>query len=338
MITPGPSPLCQQIACAVLSALMAAGCLASALSLAAASARAQTPLAARGAPPDVPNSKGQTFATIVVPATIHAFFVADLYAKDTGYISKVNADIGDYVKKGQVLAVIDDPELQAQFDKAEAAVQQAKAALEVAKRRIAAMQADLALGQATLRRQQALFVGKAATAQSLDEAQTKEGVSKANLEMAKAKITLEEANLQAAMAETERLQALLQYDNIHAPFDGVVTRRLVNPGDLVQSAASSGSRPLFTCQALDLVRVLADVPEADAGNVRPGLLAEVRLYGEKGAALRGTVSRVAKALDPATRTMRIEIDVPNPQEKLLPGMYAQVTLGPDPQPLNLPKR
>ena len=283
-------------------------------------------------------NKSRKFATVVVPATIQAFFVADLYAKDSGYVSKVSADIGDHVKQGQVLAVIDDPELRAQFAKGLAAVQQAKATLEVAKRQLAAMQADLALQQATLRRQKALFAGKAATAQSLDEAQAKEGVSKANLETGKAKIALAEANIEAAKAETERLRALLQYDLIVAPFDGVVTRRLVNPGDLVQSATSSRSRPLFTCQALDRVRVLADVPEASAGAVRPGLAAEVKLYGETGVSVHGTVSRIASALNPATRTMRVEIDLPNPQERLLPGMYAQVTLGPDPQQVDPPNR
>ena len=93
------------------------------------------------------------FATVVVPATIQAFFVTELYAKAYGYVSQINVDIGDHVKKGQVLAVIEEPELEAQFDKAQAVVQQAKAVLEVAKRQLAGMQADLALQQVTLKRQ-----------------------------------------------------------------------------------------------------------------------------------------------------------------------------------------
>jgi HlyD family secretion protein len=107
--------------------------------------------------------------------------------------------------------VIENPELQAQFDKAQAAVQQAKAALEVAKRQLAGMQADLNLQQVTLKRQKQLFAGKAATAQTLDEAQAKEGVSSANLETGKTKIKLAEADLEATNAEADRLQALLQY-------------------------------------------------------------------------------------------------------------------------------
>lgn len=289
------------------------------------------------APPGPPtktesNDGGQRSPTVVIPATIQAFFVTDLYAKESGYISQVNADIGDHVKKGEMLAVIDDPELQAQFDKAEAAVQQAKSALEVAKRQLTGMQADLTLQQVTLSRQQELFAGKATTAQTLDEAKAKQGVSEANVETAKAKIKLAEADLQFATAEAARLQALLQYERIVAPFDCVVTRRLVNPGDLVQAATATRTAPLFTCQKIDVVRVFADAPEASAAGIRPGLPAKVTLYGPTGITVHGTVTRIATALDPGTRTMRVEIDLPNPGEDLLPGMYAQVTLGAQPHP------
>ena len=111
----------------------------------------------------------------------------------------------------------------------------------------------------------------------------------------------------------------------------MVTRRLVNPGDLVQAATSTRTAPLFSLQKLDTVRVFADVPEASAAGIRPGLPADVKFYGPAGVTVHGTVTRIANALDPATRTMRVEIDLPNPGEKLLPGMYAQVTLGPEPQ-------
>jgi multidrug efflux pump subunit AcrA (membrane-fusion protein) len=283
------------------------------------------------------DEKSRQFATVVVPATIQAFFVTDLYAKDSGYVSQVNNDIGDHVKVGQVLAVIEDPEVQAQSNRAQAGVQQAKAALEVAQRQLAGMQADLTLQQVTLKRQKELFAGKASTAQMLDEARAKQGVSSANVETGKAKITSAEADLEAAKAEAERLQALLQYDKIVAPFDGVVTRRLVNPGDLVQAATSTRTAPLFTLQKLDVVRVFADVPEASAAGIRSGLPADVKLYGPAGVTIHGAVTRIATALDPTTRTMRVEIDLPNPGEKLLPGMYAQVTLGPEPQQVDPPE-
>jgi RND family efflux transporter MFP subunit len=269
---------------------------------------------------------------VLVPATIQAFFVTDLYAKVSGYASQINNDIGDRVRKGQPLALIANPELQAQFDKAQAAVQQATAAVEVAKRQITGMRADLALQEVTLRRQKELFAGKAATAQMLDEAQAKHGVSAANVEIGTAKLAAAEADLQTAKAEAERVRALLQYCRIVAPFDGVVTRRLVNPGDLVQEAITTRTVPLFTIQQIDTVRVFADVPESSAAGIRPGLASEVTLYGPGEIIFHGSVTRTATALDPATRTMRVEIDLPNLDGTLLPGMYAKVTLRPAPLP------
>jgi multidrug efflux pump subunit AcrA (membrane-fusion protein) len=122
-----------------------------------------------------------------------------------------------------------------------------------------------------------------------------------------------------------------------APFTGVVTRRLVNPGDLVQAATGTRTVPLFTVQQLDTVRIFADVPEASAVDIRPGWTAAVKLYEAPERVVNGAVTRVASALDPATRTMRVEIDLPNRDETLLPGMYAQVTLGPIAVATNAPK-
>jgi RND family efflux transporter MFP subunit len=283
------------------------------------------------------DEEGPALAPVIVPATIQAFFVTDLYAKNAGYVSEINFDIGDHVKKGQVLAVIDDPELQAQFDKAQAAIAQTKAALDVAKRQLVGLESDLALQRVTLDRQKELFAGKAATAQTLDEARAREGVASAAVDTGKARISLADADFQVAKAEADRLQALLGYDKIIAPFDGVVTRRLVNPGDLVQSATATRTSPLFTCQKIDVVRVFADAPEASATAIRPGTRAEIKLFDVAGTTIRGSVTRVATALDPATRTMRVEIDLPNPDEKLQPGMYARVTLGSEPHTLGAAK-
>jgi multidrug efflux pump subunit AcrA (membrane-fusion protein) len=302
----------------------------------AASPSPAKPAASAGSSP-TSDEEGQPLAPVVVPATIQAFFVTDLYTKNAGYVSQINNDIGDHVKKGQLLATIDNPELQAQFEKAQAAVAQTKAALDVAKRQLAGMEADLVLQRVTLERQKELFVGKAATAQTLDEARAKEGVASAAVETGKAKINLADADLQAAKAEADRLQALLQYDKIVAPFDCVVTRRLVNPGDLVQAATATRTTPLFTCQKIDVVRVFADAPEASAAAIRPGTRAEVKLFDVDATTIQGSVTRVATALDPATRTMRVEIDLPNPDEKLQPGIYARVTLGVEPNKLGSAK-
>jgi multidrug efflux pump subunit AcrA (membrane-fusion protein) len=173
--------------------------------------------------PATPAPAAQTM--LDAPATVQAFYSTDLYAKESGYVLHVDADIGDHVKAGQVLAVIDNPELQMQFVRAEVAVQQASAALEVAKRRLVGMQADLALQRVTLNRQEQLFTSKVNSNQQLDEQRAKEGVSSSAVDVGRADIGLAEANLKAATADLNRIQALLQYTKIVAPFDGVVTRR-----------------------------------------------------------------------------------------------------------------
>jgi RND family efflux transporter MFP subunit len=275
------------------------------------------------AKPSAPDE--QAPATVAAPATIEAFFTTDLYAKNAGFVSQINNDIGDHVKKGQVLAIIYDPELQAQYNAARASEGQARATLGVAKSELAGTEADLALQRVTLQRLRTLFAGRAATAQTVDEAQAKEDMSRATVEKWKAKISLAEADLQAAKAEAERYQTLLEYNKILAPFDSVVTRRLVNPGDLVQAATSTRTTPLFTCQMIDVVRVFAFVPESSASAIRPGTRAKVTLYNQAGPTIDGAVTRIARALDPSTRTMRVEIDLPNSDEKLRPGTYARVT-------------
>ena len=272
----------------------------------------------------------QTPATVAAPATIEAFYATDLYAKNAGYVVKINNDIGDHVKKGQILALIEDPELQAQAEKAQAVVGQAKAALDVARRELAGLEADLELQRVTLERQKLLYAGKAATAQMVDEAQAKQDVARAAVETAKAKIHLAEADLEAARADLSRFDTLLEYNKITAPFDGVVTRRLLNPGDLVQAATSTRTTPLFTLQMLDVVRVFAFVPQSSVSRIRVGSRAEVKPYDPEAAAISGTVTRLADALDPATRTMRVEIDLENGDRKLHAGGYARVALTLDP--------
>lgn len=299
-------------------------------------------------------------ATVVVPGSVAAFYVADLYAKDSGYLSEVKADIGQHVKKGDVLAVIDDPELLQQFAGAEAllaakqqiaaaadaSVEQAKASLAVARSQVTALDAERELAMATLKRQEALFKDKAATSQQIDETRSKARVTAAAADVGRAKIASAEADLRAAeagrgvaaaqvkvaAADFERTRTLVSYTRVVAPFDGVVTRRLANVGDLVQNAATGRGMPLFTCQKLDVVRVFCDVPDANAAAVRPGMKAEIRLNGAGGALISATVTRVAVAVDPSTRTMRTEIELPNPDERIRPGMYAQVTLFPQSDP------
>ncbi|MFI5377720.1 MAG: efflux RND transporter periplasmic adaptor subunit [Tepidisphaerales bacterium] len=304
-------------------------------------------LAGAAAPEEPPPS-------VVVQATIEAFESSDQYAKDSGYILEVKADIGDRVAKGQVLAIIDDPELEKQVEAAralvlakkelakaaEAAVQQSRKMADVSRSLLALSQADLKLALVTLKRQEELFAAKAATDQQIDEVRTKAEGTRAQVAVGEAKVASAEADIRVAAAnqavaeaqtvvaeaEAQRLQTLQQYTRIVAPFDGVVTRRLVNRGDLVQAASASRTTPLFNVQSIDQVRIFCDVPESSAAAVTVGGRATVKVYGLGGQTIEGKVTRIATSLNPSTRTMRTEIDLPNPQEKLRPGMYAQVTL------------
>jgi HlyD family secretion protein len=293
---------------------------------------------------------------VVLLATIDAYWSADQYAKLSGYVSEVHADIGDQVKKGQVLAVIDDPELQKQLAGAqatlaarkqqvmasEATVQQAQAAVEVAKKQLAGLEAEARLAQVTLKRQEELYAGKAATGQQIDEIRAKAEVAGAAAEVGNARIGAAEADLRAAeanravaaaqvevaLADVKHLETLVDYTKIVSPFDAVVTRRWVNPGELVQAATANRTSPLFTCQQLSVVRVMCDVPEVNAAAVHVSDDAQVEVGGSAGRVIRGKVTRTAWSLIPQSRTMRAEIDLDNADGKLLPGTYAQVKLWP----------
>jgi multidrug efflux pump subunit AcrA (membrane-fusion protein) len=222
----------------------------------------------------------------------------------------------------------------------DAAIAQAKQAVAVAEKQLQRDKVDLEYQQVTLKRQQELSAGKAITPQQLDEARAKSEAAGAQMGVGQAKVAAAHADLEAAQANREvaaaqvdvaqaavaEVETMLAYANISAPFDGVVTRRMVNMGDLIQGGAANHGAPLFTLQQLDTVRVFCDVPELKAAGIRVGDKADVKVYGLDNQTVTGTVTRLANSLNPQTRTMRVEIDLKNPGETLRPGMYAQVTL------------
>jgi len=160
----------------------------------------------------------------------------------------------------------------------------------------------------------------------VDQTRADATVAKANVRIAKANRTLAAHQIDFAAATVEKTKALLAYSQIVAPFDGVVARRLVNRGDLVQAPTGTLMTPLFTVQRIDTIRVFCDVPENDVPHLHIGDPAIVRPSGFDGKPFIGKVTRFSLRLDPATRNMRTEIDLPNPEERLYPGMYAEVSL------------
>ena len=259
-------------------------------------------------------------------ASLEAFEQTDLFAKVSGYLSDVRVDIGDHVKAGQVLSVIDIPEMGKELAEAKAQLESKRKARETALSEVEHHKADVTLQDATLKRQEVLFEGRAITDQTLDEVRAKTQIAKADLGVAEANQAFAAAQVELAAATVEKIKTLLGYAQIVAPFDGVVARRLVNRGDLVQAATNTRTTPLFTVQRIDIMRVFCDVPEDDVTHLRLGDPALVKPAGFEGQPYVGKVTRFSLRLDPETRNMRTEIDLPNPEERLYPGMYAQVSL------------
>jgi multidrug efflux pump subunit AcrA (membrane-fusion protein) len=256
-------------------------------------------------------------------ATLEAFEEADLFAKVSGYLSDVRVDIGDHVKAGQVLAVIDVPEMEQELAEAKAQLESKQSSLELARRQLDHYKANITLQNALLRRREELGAeGHFVSDRTLDEVRAGAEIAKADLSVAEANRALAANQVDVAAATVERIKALLAYKQIVAPFDGVVARRLVNRGDLVQVATtatrttpSAGS--LFTVQRIDTIRVFCDVPENDVPQLHVGDPAIVRPSGFDGKPFIGKVTRFSLRLDPETRNMRTEIDLPNPNERLM---------------------
>ena len=260
-------------------------------------------------------------------ATLEAFEEADLFAKVSGYLSDVRVDIGDHVKAGQVLAVIDIPEMEKRACRGPGPARfKAKCAGDRAPPGGPRQGEPNATGRHAEAPEKLLFKDHWVSDQMLDEMRANAAIAKADLGVAEANRDLAADQVDLAAATVEKTKALLAYSQIVAPFDGVVARRLVNRGDLVQAATGTLMTPLFTVQRIDTIRVFCDVPENDVPHLHIGDPAIVKPSGFDGKPFIGKVTRFSLRLDPETRNMRTEIDLPNPEERLYPGMYAEVSL------------
>lgn len=250
----------------------------------------------------------------------------ELHAKVAGYIRHISVDIGDHVHKGQVLAVLEIPELVAQVDEAQAAVHHAEEEIQRAKSDVSRAEADnVALHANANRLEQASKARPGLIAeQELDDATSKDRASAAQIDAAKAAFAAAQQQLAVAKANQQHYVALSGYANIIAPYDGVVTWRFSDTGSLVQAGTSNGNAVVTVAQ-VDVLRLRVPVPESLAAKVKVGDAADVTVQAT-GEHFSGKVARCTDALDPSTRTEQIEIDVPNPNYRLQPGMYADVHL------------
>jgi len=250
-----------------------------------------------------------------------------VYAKATGYLKYLKVDLGDRVKQGELLAQLDIPEMATAMAEKQAAVLRAEAAVEQARATVEQSRAEVEFADVNHQRLKAIHDRDADVLpqQDVDQARASDGVARAKLKSAETQVKVLEAALAGAKAELDTLQALDQYSRIEAPMTGVVTQRFVDPGALVQVATSSRTQaaPVVTIARLDRLRVLADIPEPNVTQVHPGTRVTLLVSGESVVA---KVTRIGIVLDPASRTMRTEVDVANPGGRLRPGMTVQVSL------------
>jgi RND family efflux transporter MFP subunit len=249
--------------------------------------------------------------SVVWPGSTEAFALADIYARASGYITKRNVDIGSRVKQGDVLVEITAPEVQHQISQAEATLAQDEAALQQA-------QANLRLAQVTWNRDRPLVHQGWAT-----EQQGTVDVETQNAQQAA--VGVAEANIKAQQAQISVLKQTQIYQTVVAPFDGHITARNVDVGSLVQADASSGT-DMFTLMNDEVLRIQLYVPQDEAFGVVPGVEAVIRVPELPGREFPGTVTRIADALQPGTRTLLTEVDVPNPDHVLPAGVYCNVEL------------
>ncbi len=268
-----------------------------------------------------------------LPGTVLPFDQAQIYARATGYIAERRVDIGSRVHDGDLLLRIAAPDLDQQLSEAEARLSQMQGALKQAQAQADQARSDAELADATNSRTSRLATQGWETKQNADNTRLGLASRRSAVANAEAGVTVAEANVRAQQATMQRLLQLTQYEKVEAPFDGVITARNVDNGDLVRADDNSGGTPLFTVQRDDVVRVQVNVPQSGAVGLQDGLPAEVHVPELPGRTFEGKVARNSVALDVASRTMLAEVDVPNPDRALRSGLYVSVDFGvPRPAP------
>jgi RND family efflux transporter MFP subunit len=267
---------------------------------------------------------GQPTSTLLLPGNIEPLYSADVYARTEGYIDRRSADIGSRVKNGQVLAVISSPEVDQQLLQARATLAQSEASLQQARAALEQARANAELTRLTKERDLPLGEQHAISQQIVDEAVQAHDARVADVTAAEANITAAQANVTANRANVGRLQQMQGFERVVAPFDGVITARNVERGDLVSAGNAASGKPLFSIAQSGTLRIQIDVPQSEAVNIQDGQKASILVKERLGREYAGTVVRSAASLDSAARTMLTEVQVDNRDGSLLPGMYAQV--------------
>src|SRR5882762_5784084 len=262
-------------------------------------------------------------ADLTLAATTQAIQDSIIYARISGYLVRRHVDIGDRVTAGQLLAEVDSPEVDEQLRQARAELQQSEKALDL-------QRANLDLARATMARYEAADAEGAVAKQAVDQ-------SVATFRTAQAAVAAAEANVQSYKANVRRLLELTSFQRVVAPFAGTVIQRNVDVGALITagspvnntavapSTVTGAANGLFEIAQIDTLRVFVNVPQVYASTLKVGLPVEVAVRGQLMEPVTGTVTRTAGAIDPGTRTLLTQVDIPNPSHRLFTGMFVYVT-------------
>jgi RND family efflux transporter MFP subunit len=261
-----------------------------------------------------------------IPANVQAFDQTPIFARTSGYLKARYVDIGDHVRRGQLLAVIEDPQTAQSLLQAKATLAQLKAALALA-------QANAELSSTQNARWQSLVADGVVAQQDADTKRAQAGADAANVAAARANIAAGEANVTS-------LTEQVGFARVLAPFDGVILTRSVDAGSLISAGSASSVTQMFTIGQANKVRVFASLPQSNSIGVLAGQTARVQFRELPGKVYTGTLTRTSQSIDPTTRTLLLEVDLKN-DGNILPGMYATISFdlppGTGPAPVMLPQ-
>ena len=261
---------------------------------------------------------------LTLPGQTEAFDTANLYPRATGYVAERRVDIGSRVHTNDLLLRIAAPDLDQQLAQAEAQIGQNQAAVLQAQAQVQSAEANTKLANTTKYRETTLANQGWETKQNADNATANFSVQTAGIANAQAGVAVAVANLKAQQATVDRLKELTAFEQIKAPFDGVITARNVDTGDLL-TQDSLGGNPMFSIVRDDVLRIAVYVPQSSAIGIHDGVESEVTIPEMPGHVFKGKVARSAVALQSASRSMLTEVDVPNQDHLLRPGLFVNVT-------------
>ncbi len=272
----------------------------------------------------VPVRTAPTQSELEFPGDLQALIDSGIFARADGYLTRRLVDYGDRVKKGQLLAEIETPELDEQIRQAQATLSQARSNLRDLQASLTLAQANLKLAQVTFNRWKHLGEKGVFSRQDTDEKQAVLEVRQAEVQSAQSKIAAAQDTIRASEANLRRLQEIRSFDRVTAPFDGVITARNVEIGTLINSGNGGPAREMFHIAQIDPLRIFVNLPQTNVADVHLGQTAELRVQEIPGQVFSARVTNTTSSLDPASRTMLTVLEVANPKGILLPGMYAQV--------------